>query len=132
MVKSRSFAVVDASYIIAFLLPDEWTKSVQRVFHDYKKGQLFLTAPSILSYEVLNGLKMAVKRRRLNRERGNVLVQDFSALQIIEESIEVLQVYRTAMDNNLTAYDASYLWLAKNKGVALYSLDKKLVSLSKK
>lgn len=129
--EDNSVCVVDASYMLSYLLPDENAGTVDEVFERYRTSQIRLVSLSLLVFEVLNGLRMAVIRGRVTDMKAKTLVRDFSGMAIPQESVDSLGVFKMAVKHKLTVYDAAYLWLAKSKGVTLYSFDKKLVRLAK-
>jgi hypothetical protein len=47
------------------------------------------------------------------------------------EDVDVRQVIHLAHGQNLTFYDASYLWLAEHHGAALVSLDNRLARVAR-
>ncbi|MDZ4209542.1 MAG: type II toxin-antitoxin system VapC family toxin [Candidatus Curtissbacteria bacterium] len=117
--------VVDASFILAFLLPDE-TLFTEAIFDQLEKGEIQFFSIKLLPFEVLNSIKVAIKRKRLNINLANRLVKKFFALKIELLSVNYQESFSLAIKENLTVYDAGYLWLAKNKRVKLQTLDKYL------
>ena len=49
--------VVDASFILAFLLPDERVEQVDEIFYLYETGKITLFSTKLLPFEILNGLR---------------------------------------------------------------------------
>lgn len=127
--ESRKTFIIDASVILAYLLPDEGSEFITRLFHDYAQEKINLSAPSILTYEVLNGLKNALGKR-LNKQQLNNLLEDY--LNLIIEFVEInpVEVLRISIQDNLSVYDASYLSIANSKNYQLLTLDKTLQKLT--
>jgi predicted nucleic acid-binding protein len=57
-------------------------------------------------------------------------IQSFSEFEIEVFGTDLNGVVATARAHNLTAYDASYLWLARDLGCELVTLDARLKSAS--
>ena len=75
MVGNTNKFVVDASFALAFLLPDERTEEmkqnffasqIKNIFQQFINGEISLIAPYLLTFEVLNSLKLAVIRKRIS------------------------------------------------------------------
>ena len=62
-------AVVDASFILSYLLPDENHPEVDQIIEEHARDICTLIAPDILKFEVLNGLSMVCKRKRVSQVR---------------------------------------------------------------
>ncbi len=119
----------DASYVLAFLLPDEKTASPDDLFARYSRGECKLLAPQLLPFEVLNGLKSAVARKRLKRETAAQLARGFFDLQIPLYDIHFESAFQIAQQHNLSLYDAAYVQLAHETNTPLLTLDTRLRKL---
>lgn len=126
---SKKVFVVDASFVLAFLLPDEKKKSTDEVFRGYIEGEISLISVPLLTYEVLNSLRSAFLQKRLNLKLCVQLASDFLNLIITEIPIDQKEVFQEALKKNLSFYDASYLVLAKAKHIPLLTKDKALKKL---
>ncbi len=119
--------VVDASYLMSYLIPDERVDEV-----GYKKlhsGKMDLTAPELLKFEVGNVLLLALKRKRLTMSMAEEVLRSFAELPIVFEKINESGVFLLAQKYNLTFYDASYVWLAKKLNVNLLTRDRKMLAI---
>lgn len=117
--------VVDASAIAALLFQEPNGEEVARRLEGVR-----LVAPSLLSYELANVCWL--KCRRFPADRS-LLLAGFSKrgrLGIEELSVDHDGVIALASQTGLTAYDASYLWLARRLGAELVTLDAALLSAS--
>jgi len=114
----KNRVVVDASYALSWLLPDE-NKPLTKV------GQKI--APTLLPYEVTNALKMAVLRGRINEDLAQRLLNEFLNWQINYQGVDYNEVIQIATRGKLSAYDASYVYLARKMKCELLTWDKKLV-----
>jgi len=118
-------AAVDASFILAYLLPDEKTPD-EKIFVEHNAGKIQFISTYLLPFEVLNSLKFALKQKRISKFLVNGLVEKFFDLGIELLPVEFEAVFALAEKKNLTIYDAGYLWLAKNQKVKLKTLDQQL------
>lgn len=130
MVENTKRAVVDASFVLAYLLPDEATARVDELFEDYQAGKLSLVSSPLLPFEVLNGLIGAIKTKRLKQTKAIKLGKAFLQLPIEYEELDYVEVFKLALAKNLTVYDASYLLVAKTIGATLLTFDKQLKALN--
>ena len=111
-------AVVDASALGAILFNEpEGPAQAQRL------GGAALIAPGLLLYEIAN--VCVTKVRRHPRLRDGLL----AAFALVERfdiefvDVDHREVVALADRSGLTAYDASYLWLARRLNAALVTLD---------
>ncbi|MBU3935416.1 type II toxin-antitoxin system VapC family toxin [Patescibacteria group bacterium] len=119
--------VVDASVILARLLPDEKRViKIERLYEDFLKKEVDFVAPNLLSYEVANALRSAVRQKRITENLAEEMLSLFLVLPIEFEEVNYAQVLSLALKRDLSVYDASYLWLAKKKKIGVVSLDKRL------
>jgi predicted nucleic acid-binding protein len=89
-----------------------------------------LTAPALLPFEVTN---IALKKILRHPEQRPLLLAAFAMLpQLPIDIVGVDQdaVLGLAEQTGLTAYDAGYLWLARNLDAELVTLDKRLLAAS--
>lgn len=131
MAENRSaMFVVDSSFLLAYLLPDEESEYVQQFFDRFKTEKITLTAPFLLPFEVFNGLQTAVLRKRINLNLAEKLGQKFLMIPIKLTDLDFTVALKVADTHKITFYDASYLHLAKTYKVKLLTLDKKLKTLA--
>ncbi len=133
MVVSGNIAtyVLDSSFVLSFLLPDEHSAGVDEYFDQYDLGMSIFLSSGVLSFEVMNGLLNAIKRKRINQEKATVLLKGFTNLRILYEPIDETMIFRLAGEKSLTIYDASYLAIALKYKIPLLTFDKHLKPLSK-
>jgi predicted nucleic acid-binding protein len=114
--------VVDASAIAALLFQEPNGEAMARQLEGFR-----LVAPSLFRYELANVCWL--KRRRFPVDQ-DMLMDAFSrrgGLNIDELAVDHDGVVRLAAETGLTAYDASYLWLARRLGAELVTLDAALL-----
>lgn len=126
--------VVDASVICCALLPDETTLQAVALFQAIGREGAF--APALWQTEVANTLTMAMRRNRLSRARRDSGLAGALRLPITSVALDardiVGRVVPLADAHGLTAYDASYLLVALERGLALATLDRALASAAKR
>lgn len=129
--KSTKTYVIDASAVLSLLLPDEKHKGVSHIILKLldKPNRLFI-APHLLKYEVANGLRTAVIRKRIGKEVFDKVIKEFNNLPIKFRDVNTEKVCEAAFEYSLTPYDASYLHLSKKESAGLIALDKDLQRFS--
>ncbi len=123
--------VVDASFILASLFPDELSPESDTVIGKYLDNEIGLISSSIFELEVLNGLRAAQLSKRIELDLCLALAQRFLKLSIRCEEVDLYETLKLAQRGNVTVYDASYIWLAKSKGVPLLTIDRLMKRLAK-
>lgn len=122
--------IIDASYLLSFLLADEQLKEAEEIFDQFSVGKIKLYAPSLLPFEVLSALQTATARKRITSQTAQELAKYFLDLKIPILNIDLFKTFVLAQLENLTFYDASYLYLAKTHHAPLLTLDEKLQSFN--
>lgn len=131
--KLPSRVVIDASVVLAFLLPDERTKpKVKKILELYSKSKLDFLSTSLLNFEVLNGIKSAVLSKRIKPEIATKLANHFLDLKIIKKKINFEKAFNYSLSLSISVYDATYLVLARRANVPLLTTDKKLYQKTKR
>ncbi|MFM7622564.1 MAG: type II toxin-antitoxin system VapC family toxin [Alphaproteobacteria bacterium] len=116
--------VLDSSVILSALLDDEQADYASLILSRLKRCDVYGVVPSLFFMESANALLMAHRRQRLNQETLILLLQTLSIMPLErEESPDLFQTTALAQKHSLTVYDATYLWVALNRGVLLASLD---------
>jgi predicted nucleic acid-binding protein len=115
--------VVDASALAAFVFQEPEGEEIKDRLTD---ATVF--APALLRYELANtALK---KARQQPADAPRILTALAIALDassgVVWKDVDARDVVLLAQAANLTAYDASYLWLAATLGADLVTLDKRL------
>lgn len=118
--------VVDASAIGAIVFDESRRDDVL----DRLRG-LNLAAPALIRHELAS---IALKKQRARpEERPKLLnaLRQYPALRVHEQGIVPAAVFALAVETGLTAYDASYLWLARHLDVPLVTLDGELATAAR-
>jgi predicted nucleic acid-binding protein len=113
--------VVDASALAAVLFGEPEASSVAE-----QLGDSTLLAPTLFSYEIAN---ICWKKLRRHPEKRAALLEAYSFLgrmEIEEVEVSIPETLLLADRENLTVYDASYLWLSRKLGLELVTLDSDL------
>ena len=123
--------VIDASVALASCFEDERSEYTDAVLRALSTGELAY-APAIWPLEVLNGLLVAERRKRLKREDVNQVIRFLESFVIDLDDLGSLSLYgedlRLARQGALSVYDASYIGLAQRRGLALATVDKRLAA----
>jgi len=118
---SGDAVVVDASALAALLFGEPAGPEVAGHLNDR-----VLLAPTLLRYELAS---VCLKKTREEPEKGKELLMSLallSRLGVREVQVPTDGLVDLARETGLTTYDAAYLWLARELGVALVSLDARL------
>ena len=121
--------VVDTSFVLAYLLPDEKERVVEGMFSKFEENKINFISPYLLAFEITNGLRSAVIQKRQSLKAAELLLDSFLNMGILFEKVNEKEVFRLALRRGVTAYDASYVWLAKSKKLKLLTLDEKLKNI---
>lgn len=130
MVGNTDTFVVDASFALAYLLPDEESPESDKFILKYRNQEIKLISSAIFNLEVLNGLTAAKLSKRVKDQQCLDLAKRFMKIGVVCEDIDDYEVFLLAQKINLSVYDASYVWLAKSKNVSLLSVDKRMKKLA--
>ena len=136
---SLPVAAVDTSYFMSAILSSytsDESSEAQEFLQDLieKNGQIIV--PQLFWFEIGNVLLNAVKPKkdgsagRISKVQLDEILMDISALPIYTDlqpdSETRTRILSTALDSNLTYYDATYLELARRKDLPLKTWDKAL------
>lgn len=124
--------VLDSSAALAWVLGEEakTVASLDSMMHER------VAVPAHWILEVANGLRMAVRRRRLNPGDRAAVMERLAILPIKTDPETSVRGWREipalAEEYNLTVYDAAYLELALRLGAPLETLDQDLARAARK
>lgn len=113
--------VVDASALAALVFDEPDAALVRR-----RLQGLVLYSTSLLDYELANTALKKLRRRPDDSAAILAAMHVASALTVHREVPDMVQVLALASATGLTAYDASYLWLARRLDAPLVTLDAQL------
>lgn len=122
-----SVKVVDASAIAALLFAEPEADAIAQRLDGAR-----LVAPPLMGFELAN---VCLVKGRRHPEQKAALAEAFRfrhRLAVEEVAIDHDDSLALAAATGLTAYDASYLWLAQKMGAELVTLDRGLASASER
>lgn len=122
--------VIDSSFILAYLLPDEKSQDAQKLFDRLKQESIMLFAPCILPFEVFNGIQTAIMRKRVAPQLAKKLQKQFLRIAVRTKEVNLMNVSFVAQKHLLTIYDASYVYLSESLNIPLLTRDNKLLKLA--
>lgn len=131
MGENTELCVVDASFLLAYLLPDEEISLVEDIMDRFKQKKVTLLSTYLLPFEVINTLKSVVLRKRVSSDLVYRLATDFLKMKIILEKTDFLEAILLAEKENLSVYDASYVWLARELHIPILTLDRRMKKVAK-
>jgi len=126
--------VIDASVALKWFLADEENgQKAMSLLSDYVSNELDMLAPSLLQYEVMNGLIIAQKRGRLTEEKILTAIEGFVNLgmKLMDLSFVYPKVLHYCRVYKRSAYDAGYLAVADEAGINLITGDEALYNVVK-
>lgn len=123
--------VLDCSILMAWVTPDESSDYARAVREAITQHALPLIVPPLFFIEVINVLDVMERRKRMSEAQAEKAVQLLRQLPVTvdTESLTLAATWRVRelmRQYGLTAYDASYLELAKRRNITLSTLDKTL------
>lgn len=113
--------VVDASALAALLFGEPEAEAIAGWLDGVR-----LVAPSLLAFELANVCMIKCRRHPDRREALQAGLELLGRLGVDEIAVDHGAVVELALETGLTAYDASYLWVARELGADLVTLDKAL------
>jgi predicted nucleic acid-binding protein len=120
--------VLDSSVVLAWLLPDENSDAADKIAATLETD--VAAVPPIWPFEVCNALLMAQRRGRIQDGEIARLAAALSVLpiEVVQGTVatSIAPLAGLARRLGLTAYDASYVDLAKRRSLPLATLDARL------
>jgi predicted nucleic acid-binding protein len=113
--------VVDASALAAMLFGEPEAEAVASRLENAR-----LTAPALLPFELANAYATKMRSNKSLRGKGDAVLRLVYQLAIETADVDIGGVIDLAEATGLTAYDASYLWLARSLAGELVTLDRQL------
>ena len=113
--------VVDASALAALYFGEPEADAVAG-----RLGEAYLAAPALIQFEMTN---IALKKITKNPPTAPLVLRrlsDFLASPLEICDVDHGEALALALAVRLTAYDASYLWLARHRQCGLITLDRQL------
>jgi predicted nucleic acid-binding protein len=122
-------AVVDASVALKFQFHDEEAVGpASLLLAHYVEGKIDLAAPTLLPYEIVSAVHVAINRKRIEETVGYRAVNSLVSLGInlhgFDELIET--TFNLARRHGLSPYDCCYLALAERLKCDFITGDRRL------
>jgi predicted nucleic acid-binding protein len=115
--------VVDASAIAAVLYGEDEGATIRA----HVRGDTMI-APHLIDYELASAGLRKVKRQPELAASIMTMLGGLAALDLRREHVPPLEAAELALRTGLTAYDASYVWLALSHDAELVTLDRTLAA----
>jgi predicted nucleic acid-binding protein len=117
--------VVDASAVAAVLFHEPEGATIDA----HTEGET-LIAPHLLDFELANICWKRIRREPHHGAALLTLLEGLKSVEIKRVDVPATEVATLAVQTGLTAYDASYLWLAMSRDVELVTLDNRLARIN--
>lgn len=118
--------VVDASALAALLFNEPEADTIAAQLDGSQ-----LAAPALLGFELANVCLIKSRRHPEQREALTAAFGMRGRLGVANATVDHDGVLELASATGLTAYDASYLWLARQLGAELVTLDRQLANAAR-
>lgn len=113
--------VADTNIFLAIALDEPQKGHIIEVTSD-----AVLSAPEILPYEIGNALSAMIKRGRISKVEALAAEKAANLIPVRLVSIDIQKALELAIECNIYAYDAYFLFCAKSLTQSLMSLDKRM------
>lgn len=124
--------VVDASVVVASLLPDEpYRDAALVVLTRFLTDDLELLTVPLLKYEAANALWRAVRAGRAQVDDAEEALKAFEDFNIPEKEVSAADALKLACQYDRSAYDSAYLALAQAERAPLITADRRLYNALK-
>ena len=126
--------VVDASVVLKWQLEDEEAVPQALALRDdfLLHGRVSLAAPSLLAYEITNGILTAARRGRLPRNLSEEALRLLLAAGIRLLPVDPLRVFALSLRWKVSAYDGAYLTLAEQMDSEVWTGDRAFYTACRK
>ena len=114
--------VTDASVVVDLLANFQAAPLVELLFD----SNVLLAAPELLDIEVLHTLRRLDFDGKISRRRSASILDDFQSLRIRRYRHDFLREEIWRLRKNLTAYDATYVSLARSLDAELVTRDQRI------
>ena len=117
--------MVDASALAALVFAEPEAENIARRLEGAR-----LAAPSLLDFELANVCLTKMRRQPSDREAIRTAFRLVHRLRVETVAVDHAAIVDLAEETGLTAYVASYLWLARALDAEVVTLDRKLAAAS--
>lgn len=123
--------VVDASITVGWLLDEKEAASTHDIYDlVLREG---LVGPAIFTIEVANALRSSMRRKSIDRKKRDAALAAFERMVASDMGQEPLlsNIVDISDRHDLTVYDASYVAMAKLRGLKLATLDQAMAAAAR-
>ena len=117
--------VVDASALAALVFAEPEAENIAKRLEGAR-----LAAPSLLDFELANVCLTKMRREPRKRDAVRAAFRVGHRMKVKTVAVDQAAALDLAEATGLTAYDASYLWLARELKAELVTLDRKFAAAS--
>jgi predicted nucleic acid-binding protein len=121
--------VVDASVGIKLYLPEDLKRAAEDLFQGLEENRTSLFVPDLFYTECANILWKNVRRSKVSADHARKSLRNLNSLNLLPISSGdlLLSSLDLALEHGITAYDASYIALARELELPLVTADHKLI-----
>lgn len=127
--------VLDCSASCAWFLPDESSPYAEKILDDILNQSTKMLVPTLWWYEVINVIRITVQQKRIDvgtSQKTLFFLKEIPKTVVDPGKQEQYGILKTALEENLSGYDAAYLHLAASTGSELFTSDSDLLTLRSK
>lgn len=122
--------VVDASVAVAWLLPSQGSRAIQRFWSEAIANDWELLVPTMFYLETASAVRVRIAKGQINALVGEEIFSDLTALPVTERAPRGLLQRAWALARRYghgRIYDAQYMALAEMERCDLWTQDLRLV-----
>jgi predicted nucleic acid-binding protein len=126
--------VIDSSVSLKWWLDDEdYVAEAREILTHIHAGQIIPVIPHLWHYEIANGIRTAVFRRRITKKQGRIFINELLSLDFETHSIGfyLSKIFDYAVKYQHPIYDISYVVLAEQHKIDFVTGDEKLLKTVK-
>ena len=132
---TRSMVCVDASLVVALLIPERFTSHVMASWRRWVIDDWQVIAPMLISYEVTSALYRKTLQGLISSADSRAALQQFLALDIQKIDTPNMPLRATQLAEELmrpNTYDMYYLALAEEMNCPFWTADERLYNTARK
>jgi len=126
--------VIDSSVSLKWWLDDEeHVVEAREILKQIHSGRMIALVPDLWNYEVANGIRTAVFRKRITKNQGKTFIDELLSMGFETHSIVFYlpKVFDYAIKYNYAIYDISYVVLAEQEKIDFVTADERLFNTVK-
>ena len=118
--------VVDASVVLKWQLHDEEAIDQALALRDdfLLHGRINLAAPSLLVYELTNGMLTATRQGRISRHQAEEGLANLLSADIRLMTVDTPRIFELSLHWKVSAYDGTYLAMAEKLNSDVWTGDR--------